>query len=144
MEETEVASQKARVVATKARIEADEKIAVSEHELELKRIALKKTEEARSAEVAKTRVQDELKRREMQFEYDKKEVRLLKDNPELMILSPQITRLAEATQSMRNARTIVSLSPNELNQGAQLLGMLQAFLQNILSKSQPSGSSKKK
>jgi hypothetical protein len=42
-----------------------------------------------------------------------------------------VARLAEASQSLRNARTVVSLSPNEVEQGSKLLNMFQLFLQNM-------------
>ena len=71
----------------------------------------------------------------MQFDFERKEIELLKDNPELLIFSPQAARLAEASQTLPNARTIVSLSPNDLLQGSELIGMLQAFFQNIIQKS---------
>jgi hypothetical protein len=73
-----------------------------------------------------------LKRREMQLAADEKELDLLKQNPELLLLNPQFTRLAEASQSMRNARTVISLSPQDANQGSQLTGVLQSFLLNLI------------
>jgi hypothetical protein len=71
----------------------------------------------------------------MQLEFDSREIALVKNNPELIMLSPQITRLAEASQNMPNARTVVTLSPQDLNQGSQIFGMLQTFLQNMMKNS---------
>ena len=45
-----------------------------------------------------------------------------------MVLSPQLTRLAEASQNLKNARTVVSLSPQQASQGGQILDMIQEFL----------------
>jgi len=137
IEQTEVINQRARTAARKAQIEADEEIARSEHELELKKINLKKEREEKESVLADTRTEDELKRKNMQLEFDRKEIEILKDNPELLILSPQAARLAEASQNLKNARTIVSLSPNEAAQGTELIGMLQSFLQNLIQKPKP-------
>jgi hypothetical protein len=139
LEQTENEKQKARIAATRVRIEADEKIAVSEHNLELKKYQLKQEREEKEAAIANLLVQEELKRREMQLGADKKELELLKQNPELLLLNPQFTRLAEASQTLRNARTVISLSPQEVNQGSHILGILQSFLQNLMPKdSKPS------
>jgi hypothetical protein len=132
LEQTESEKQKARIAATRVRIDADEKIALAEHNLELKRYELKKVTEEKEAAIATLRVQEELKRREMQLAADKKELELFKQNPELLLLNPQFTRLAEASQTLRNARTVISLSPQEVNQGSHVLGLLQSFLQNLV------------
>ncbi len=132
MEQTELANQTAKINARKIQIEADEKIAISEHELEMKKCKLKKEQEEKNAEIANQRVKDELERRKLQLEIDRKEIELIKDNPELMVLSPQVARLAEASQSLRNARTVVNLSANDAAKGTQVLDLLQAFLQNMV------------
>ena len=48
------------------------------------------------------------------------------------MLTPQIARLAEASQNLRNAKTVVSLSQNDVTQGSQIIGILHNFLQNII------------
>jgi hypothetical protein len=63
---------------------------------------------------------------------DKEEFEMLKSNPELLMLTPQAARLAEASQGLKNARTIVSLSPQDLAQGSELLATFQRMLQNAL------------
>jgi len=133
LEQTENEKQKARIAATRVRIEADEKIALAEHNLDLKKYDLKKVAEEKEAAIATLRVQEELKRRELQLAADKKELELFRQNPELLLLNPQFTRLAEASQTLRNARTVISLSPQEINQGSHILGVLQSFLQNLIS-----------
>ena len=74
IEETEKANQKARVTATKAKLAADEQIAQSEHELELKKYKLKKIQEEEESKIANLRIKEELDRRKLQLEYDRKEV----------------------------------------------------------------------
>lgn len=131
-EQTELLNQKARISAAKAKLQADEEIAHMENEVELKKYDLKKVELEKESELADKRVSEELKRKKMQLEYEKEELELLKKNPELLILTPQAARLAEASQSLKNARTVVTLSPNDLAQGTELIGMFQKFLQNYL------------
>ena len=132
LEQTEELNQKARIAASKAKLSADEQIALMENVLALKKYELKKLELENESVLAEKRMQDELKRRKMQLELDKEELALLKNNPELLMLTPQAARLAEASQTLKNAKTIVSLSPNELSQGSELLGMFQQFLQNAV------------
>lgn len=131
-EQTELLNQKARISAAKAKLQADEEIALMENELELKKYDLKKIELEKESEIADKRVKDELKRKKMQLDYEKEELELLKNNPELLILTPQAARLAEASQSLKNARTVVSLSPNEFSHGSELINLFQNFLQNFI------------
>ena len=132
LEQTEFLNQKARIAGTRARLRADEEIAMLEHELELKKSELKKQEFVRESELAAMRIDDELKRNRKKLAFDREELEMLKAHPELLLLTPQAARLAEASQGLKNARTIVSLSPQDLAQGSELLGMFQAFLQNAL------------
>jgi len=143
LEQTELLNQKARISATKAKLKADEEIAILENGLELKKFELKKTELEKESALAQKRLEDELKRKKMQLEFDNKELELLKNNPELLLLSPQAARLAEASQSLKNARTVVSLSPNDLSQGSDLIGMFQNFLQNAVSNTSKKNEEKK-
>ncbi|MDH3268818.1 MAG: SPFH domain-containing protein [Ignavibacteria bacterium] len=131
IEATEKANQEARIATEKARIEADEKISKAEHELEMKRLQLKKKEESEDAQIANLRVKEELERRKMQLEFDRKEIELLKNNPELMLLTPQVARLAEASQNLRNARTVVNLAASENKNGPQLSNLVQMLLQSL-------------
>lgn len=139
LELTETANQNARVTAAKVKIKADEEINASLYQLELKKIELKKLQEEKEAEISKFRIEEELSRRKMQLEIDKEEMKILKDNPELILLTPQVARLAEASQSLKNARTIVSLSQNEIEQGTGLLGTIQSYLQQVLSATKSQG-----
>lgn len=135
MEQTEKLNQQARIQATKAKLKADEEILLLENNLELKRYDLKKTELEKESELANKRIEDELSRKRMQLELDKEELNMLKNNPELLMLTPQAARLAEASQSLKNAKTIVSLSPNDFSSGTELIGMFQQFLQSAVSTS---------
>ncbi len=131
LEQTETEKQRARVAATRAKIDADEKIAHAEHDLELKRYKLREAQLIRENNLTNQKVKEDLKRREMLLNFEKQEVELLSKNPELMVLSPQLTRLAEASQNLKNARTVVSLSPQQVSQGGQILDMIQEFLHGM-------------
>jgi hypothetical protein len=144
IEQTELLNQKARISAAKTKLKADEEIAVMENQLELKKYELKKTEFKKESELAQQRMEDELKRKRMQLEFDNQELELLKKNPELLMLTPQAARLAEASQSLKNARTIVSLSPNDISHGADLVGMFHKFFQNAIGNSSQKNDEKKK
>jgi hypothetical protein len=142
LEQTETLNQKARVAATEAKLRADEQIGLAEHALELKRIDLKREEQERESLLSHKRVEDELKHSRMKLEFEKEEMALLKSNPEILLLTPQVARLAEASQSLRNARTVVSLSPGDLEQGSRLGGLLQQFIRGVVEgqKPRPGGS----
>jgi hypothetical protein len=132
MEQTERLNNEARVAVAKAKFQADEEIAIMEHTLELKKTGLKKALLQQESELAKQRLQDELARDRARLAYEKEELDILKNNPELLVLTPQAARLAEASQGLKNARTVISLSPQELNSGADLLEMFQKLLQKAL------------
>jgi hypothetical protein len=132
LEQTELLNQKARVAGTRAKLRADEEIAILEHDLELKKLELKKQQVEREAELAFMRVEDELKRNRKKLAFDREELEMIKANPELLLLTPQAARLAEASQGLKNARTIVSFSPQDLARGSELLGMFQSFFENTL------------
>jgi hypothetical protein len=132
LEQTETSNQQARVAATRARLQAEEEIAALEHELEIKKIELKRSEFEKESDLAGTRAEHELHLKKMQLEFEKDELRLLKDSPELLLLTPQAARLAEASQSMRNARTVVSLSPPDGVQGSEILSMFSTLVQKAL------------
>ena len=128
LEQTELLNQRARVAAAKAKLKADEEIALLENELELKKYNLKKSQLERDSALASIRVDEELKQSRKKLEFDKEELDVLRSSPELLMLTPQAARLAEASQGLKNARTVVSLSPQDLSQGSELLGTLQKIL----------------
>jgi hypothetical protein len=134
LEETEKASQQARVSAEKARIEADTEIADREHLLRLKKLELLGKEQAREAALAEARVREEQKRRRMQIETESREMELLKSHPEMILLSPQLAQLAESSQQLRNARTVVNLQ----GQDGSAVGFIQELLQDVLKRLQKS------
>jgi hypothetical protein len=135
-ERTEKVNQEARVAAARARVDADAQIALAEHDLELKQLSLKREQEEEQAQLERMRVQEELDRREMQLEMDRAEIELVAQNPQLLILTPQVARLAEASQSLRNARTVVSLSGEELPEGSSILQTLLSLLRGGMSSAQ--------
>jgi len=135
MEQTEKLNQQARIQATKAKLNADEEILFLENNLELKKYDLKRTELEKESTLDNKRIEDELGRKRMQLELDKEELNMLKNSPELLMLTPQAARLAEASQTLKNAKTIVSLSPNDFSSGSELIGMFQQFLQTAVGNS---------
>lgn len=134
LEQTELLNQKARISAVKSKLNADEEIAFREHEIQMRTYELKKEELEKENDLALRRMEEELKREKMKLELEKEEMNALKNNPELLMLTPQAARLAEASQSLKNARTVVSFSPADLQNGADLLGVFQNLLQNSAAK----------
>jgi hypothetical protein len=132
LEQTEQLNQQARVVAAKAKYRADEEIAEMEHALELKRTELKKLQFESDAELARQRIEDELARSRLRLAFEKEELELLRRNPELLMLTPQAARLAEASQSLKNAKTVISLTPQELSNGSELFTLFRNLLQKEL------------
>jgi len=132
LEQTEKLNQQARSAAAKARIQADEEIAVLENDLQLRKAGLQTAQLDLESRLARERLQEELERNRMRLQFEKEELEMLKDSPELLLLTPQAARLAEASQSLKNARTIVSISPQELSQGPDLLRIFHSLLQKVL------------
>jgi hypothetical protein len=135
LEQTEILNQQARTHAAKAKLKADEEIALLENDLELKKYDLKKTVLEKESSLALKRTEDELSRKRMQLQLDNEELNMLKNSPELLMLTPQAARLAEASQSLKNAKTIVTLSPNDISKGSELISMFQQFLQTAVNNS---------
>lgn len=131
-EQTELLNQKARISAARVKLQADEEIAFMQNVLELKKYELKKSELEKESALAQTRIEQELNRKNLQLEFDNKELELLRKSPELLMLTPQAARLAEACQSLKNAKTVISLSPGDMSQGSDFLGMFQKFLENAM------------
>lgn len=132
LEQTEQLSNQARTAAAKAKFQADDEISKMEHELELKKAELQKALLERESELTSQSLKDELERKRMRLAFEKEELEVLKNSPELLMLTPQAARLAEASQNLKNARTIVSLTPQELAHGSEILGIFQSLMQNAL------------
>lgn len=132
LEQTERLNNRARAAAAKAKFEADEEISKMDHDLEIKKAALKKTLLEQEAGLTQQSLEEELKRNRMRLAFEKEELEVLKSSPELLMLTPQAARLAEASQNLKNARTIVSFTPQELVQGSELLSIFQNMLQKSL------------
>ncbi len=132
LEQTERLNNQARVTAAKVKYQADEEIAEMEHNLEVKKSELKKTLLEQESTLAQQRLEDELARNRMRLAFEKEELEILKNNPELLVLTPQAARLAEASQSLKNARTVISLSPQEAASGSELLNLFQSMLHKAL------------
>jgi hypothetical protein len=132
MEQTERLNQQARISAAKAKYQADEEIAAMEHSLELKRAELKKELLTQESALAQQRLEDDLVRNRLRLAFEREELEVLKSSPELLMLTPQAARLAEASQNLKSARTVVSLMPQELGHGSELFTLFQSLLQKAL------------
>ena len=120
------------MAAAKAKYQADEEIAEREHDLEMKKAGLKQVLLEKESALAHQRLEDELVRNRMRLAFEKEGLEVLQSSPELLMLTPQAARLAEASQSLRNARTVISLSPQDLDHGSELLGFFQNLLQKAM------------
>ncbi|MBC8508136.1 MAG: hypothetical protein ISR58_05530 [Anaerolineales bacterium] len=132
LEQTERLNHQARSAAAQAKFQADEEISQMEHDLKLKNAELKMTLLEQESALTYQSLDDELKRNRMRLAFEKEELEVLKNSPELLMLTPQAARLAEASQNLKNARTIVSFNPQELAQGSELLGVFQSLMQRAL------------
>ena len=132
LEETERLNHQARVAAAKAKYQADEEIAEREHALELKKAALKQELLEKESALARQRLEDELVRNRMRLAFEKEGLEVLANSPELLMLTPQAARLAEASQSLKNARTVISLGSQEIDHGSELFNLFQNLLQKAL------------
>ncbi len=132
LEHTERLTHQARIAAAKAKFEADREIAVLDSELELKKIELRKAQMEQDSLLADQRLEDELRRDRKRLQLERDELELLKSSPELLMLTPQAARLAEASQGLKNARTIVSLSAQDFAQRPDLLGVFYGLLEKAL------------
>ena len=132
LEQTEHLNQQARVAAAKAKIHADEEIAEMEHTLGLKKTELKKLLLKKESALTQQNLTDELARNRMRLAFEMEELQVLKNSPELLMLTPQAARLAEASQNLKNARTVISLTPQEGARGSDLLALFQELLQKAM------------
>ena len=109
-----------------------EDITEMEHTLEIKKARLKEELLDKESILAERRLKDELARNRMRLAFEKEELEVLKNSPELLMLTPQAARLAEASQNLKNARTVVSFTPQELAQGSELIALFQSLVQKSL------------
>jgi hypothetical protein len=132
LEQTEQLNQQARVAAARSKAQADEAIAEMEHTLDLKKAELKKLLLEKESALTQQSLSDELARNRMRLAFEIEELEVLKNSPELLMLTPQAARLAEASQNLKNAHTVISLSPQEAMRGSELLNLFQDLLQKAL------------
>jgi hypothetical protein len=132
LEQTEHLNQQARVAAARVKSRADKEIAEMEHNLELKKAGLKKILLEKESALSQQSLTDELARNRMRLAFEMEELEVLKNSPELLMLTPQAARLAEASQNLKNARTVISLTPQESAHGSELLALFQELLQKAL------------
>jgi hypothetical protein len=130
LEETEKRNQELRINSAQMKLKADEEILKYEHELEMHKYKMKEVEEEKEAALALRKLNEQIKRDKIKLEIEKEEMSMFKNNPELLLLTPQVARLAEASQNLKNARTIVSLG--DFENGSQLVEVLKNFLGGLL------------
>ncbi len=128
LEQTENLNQQARIASAKVKCQADEKIAEMEHALDLRKAELKRVLLEKESELNRQSLEDELARNRMRLAFEIEELEALKNSPELLMLTPQAARLAEASQNLKNARTVISLAPQETERGSTLLSLFQELL----------------
>jgi regulator of protease activity HflC (stomatin/prohibitin superfamily) len=134
-EEAEKTIQASRIAQAEMKAQADQAILSAEHDTAMKKLALRRIEEAEAAILAKAALEQQVERRNIELTVEKAEVELLAKNPSLLLLSPQLTRLTEASQQLKNAETVVTLSNDCFNQLPQ---PLQQIL-NLLKTEKPAG-----
>jgi hypothetical protein len=139
LEQTEHLNQQARVAAARAKSQADEEIAQMEHTLDLKKTELKQLLLEKESALTRQSLTDELARNRMRLAFEMEELEALKNSPELLMLTPQAARLAEASQNLKNARTVISLNPQEASHGSELLNLFQELLQKALEAKKAAG-----
>jgi hypothetical protein len=132
LEQTEQLNQQARVSAAKARSKADDEIAEMEYAHELKKAQLKSLLLEKEAALSRQTLEDELMRNRMRLAFEIEELEVLKSSPELLMLTPQAARLAEASQNLKNARTVISVGGQDSEHGSELLNLFEALLQKAL------------
>jgi hypothetical protein len=132
LEQTEHLNQQARIAAARAKAQADQEIAKMEHALDLKKVELKKLLLEKESALTHQNLTDELARNRMRLAFEIEELDVLKNSPELLMLTPQAARLAEASQNLKNARTVISLTPQDSAHGSELLNLFQDILQKAL------------
>jgi hypothetical protein len=132
LEQTEQLNQQARVSAARAKSRADDDIAEMEYAHELKKAELKSQLHEKEAVLSRQSLEDELARNRMRLAFEIEELEVLKKSPELLMLTPQAARLAEASQNLKNARTVISLAPQDAGHGSELLNLFEALLQKAL------------
>lgn len=127
-EEAEKTVQASRITQAEMKARADQAILNAEHDTSMKKLALRKIEEAESAILAKAAMEQQVERRRIELKLEQAEVELLVKNPSLLLLSPQLTRLTEASQQLKNAETVVTLSNDFLNKLPQPLHQILNLL----------------
>jgi hypothetical protein len=133
LEETEKINQQVRIQTAQQKLKADEEILLYEHNLVMKKLHLQEAEEVKDAELRLKKLSEQVKRDKIKLDLEKEEMSIFKNNPELLLLTPQVARLAEASQNLKNAKTVVSLG--DIENGSQLVEIMKNFLGGLLNQS---------
>ncbi|NOY78022.1 MAG: hypothetical protein GXO76_09165 [Calditrichaeota bacterium] len=130
-EEMEKSSQRSRIATEKLRLAADDEIERMKHKMEMEHLKLREIEELKAAELEQKLLEKETEKKRLTLALEQEEAELLSRHPELMMLTPQLTRLVEASQQLKSAKTVISLSP-EIQDG--LPRILQTLLELLQSR----------
>lgn len=137
MEQTERLNNQARTAAAEARFQTESIIADLDHQLGLKKAELEDELFAKQAGLAQRKLEDQLAHDRLRLAFEKEELELLKSSPELLMLTPQAARLAEASQNLKNARTVIAISPQDLARGTELFKKFEDLVDHVTEKSKP-------
>lgn len=133
-EKSEEAVEKSKLSIEKIKHQIEQEIIKIKEDALVKKQELKKLETSLDQELKKAQAEFEARVQKLKLEIEKEELQLLKQNPELLLLSPQAARLLEASQSLKNARTVVNLSQGEIAKGVDVSGALNELIYSILKK----------
>jgi hypothetical protein len=131
-QETERIRQETRIAREELRLQAEQKIAAENQKLELLRQQLQQEREKAENELAALRVESEAARRKILLATEKAELELAAAHPETLLTNPQLARLLEAGQSLKNAQTVVSFG--EMKDGSPLKEWLPELLSTLLNR----------
>jgi len=129
-EESEKAVQAGRIAQARLKAGADKKIAEAEHEVVMKNYELREIQEAEAARLSQATVQQQAERRRIELAVENAEVEILTKNPSLLLLAPQLTRLAEASQQLKNAETVINFSADLIEKLPQPIRQIFSLIQN--------------
>ena len=130
--ETEQVRQETRIAKEELRLQADRRIAAENQKLELLRQQLQQEREKSENELSALRVESEAARRQILLATEKAELELAAAHPETLLTHPQLARLIEAGQSLKNAQTVVTFG--ELKEASPLKEWLPEMLSALLTR----------
>jgi hypothetical protein len=117
----------------KKKCELELKLLEEKKNLSSQKKVLNEIEAENENHIKKLQAEFEKEIQQIKLEVEKQELELLKKHPELLLFSPQAARLIEASQSLKNARTIVNLS-GEAAKGVDISEALTDLISSLIKK----------